>query len=82
MTGPNQEAVAIGGNPGILRQGYTCSCAHYHRPSGDVPGMAVLLGNPGILRQGYSCAHYHRPSRDVPGMAVLLGNPEVTQTGV
>ena len=108
------EMAVLLGNPGILRQGYSCApplpytipgCTwdggvtwesrdtyrqgysyvhyHYHTPSRDVPGMAVLLGNPGILRQGYSYVHYHyhTPSRDVPGMAVLLGNPGILRQG-
>ena len=66
--------------PGYLDRGVA---VHYHAPSRDVPGMAVLLGNPGILRQGYSYVHYHyhTPSRDVPGTAVLLGNHGILRQG-
>ena len=68
------------GIPGYLDRGIAMHY-HYHTPSRDVPGMAVLLGNPGILRQGYSYVHYHTPSRDVPEMAVLLGNPGILRQG-
>ena len=41
------------GVPGYLDRGIAM---HYHTPSRDVPGVAVLLGNPGtLLRIRHTC---------------------------